>query len=90
MKADWDLGMRTAETIMENIRAEGDGRKAGTEQAVRLTIGSDWLPARGYEMKSGEGPLAVYGDLLPLLRNSDLNVITELKFSNNEMGFIIR
>jgi poly-gamma-glutamate synthesis protein (capsule biosynthesis protein) len=74
MKADWAHGVWTAETIGENVRTEGSGQKAGANNAMRLTIGSDWLPLRGYEIKSGD-PLAVYGDLLPLLRNSDLNII---------------
>ncbi|TNJ58672.1 CapA family protein [Paenibacillus hemerocallicola] len=76
MKADWAQGVWTAETNGEIVRAERNkGQKAGAKNGVRLTIGSDWLPLRGYEIKSGEDPLAVYGDLLPLLRNSDVNII---------------
>ncbi|WP_158301965.1 CapA family protein [Paenibacillus mesophilus] len=75
MKADWNLGVWTPETSGGDVLAVGNGRKEGAEKTVRLTIGSDWLPSRGYELKSGDDPLSVYGDLLPLLRNSDLNVI---------------
>lgn len=75
MIADWARGVWTAGTTGEIVRPEGSGeRKAAANKAARLTIGSDWLPLRGYEIKSGEDPLAVYGDLLPLLRNSDVNI----------------
>ncbi|MDF2725768.1 MAG: CapA family protein [Paenibacillus sp.] len=45
------------------------------KETIRLTLGSDWLPQRAYELKSGDDPLAYYGDLLPLLRQSDLNIV---------------
>lgn len=69
MKADWSLGVWTSNIADRGIK------QANAASTVRLTIGSDWLPLRAYEMKSGDDPLAVYGDILPLLRKSDLNII---------------
>src|SRR5690606_21023540 len=61
MKADWKKGVWTAE--------DGGVGKA------RVTIASDWLPLRQFEHMIRENPLEVYGDLLPLIRNSDLNIV---------------
>ncbi|HWL51602.1 MAG TPA: CapA family protein [Chthoniobacteraceae bacterium] len=41
----------------------------------RVTIASDWAPIWTYEALMEADPLAVYGDLLPLLRGSDLNIV---------------
>lgn len=40
----------------------------------RLTIGADWAPIRRFAAPMAEAPATVYGDLLPLFANSDLNV----------------
>lgn len=65
MKADWAQGVWTAEI----------GESMDQAKAVRLTVGSDWLPLRAFEVRDGVDPLTFYGDLLPLLRNSDLNIV---------------
>jgi poly-gamma-glutamate synthesis protein (capsule biosynthesis protein) len=61
MKADWTKGIWTSDTEAEST--------------ARITIASDWLPLRGYEDAISTSPLAVYGDLLPLFRASDLNLV---------------
>lgn len=47
---------------------------AGGERTWRLTVSSDWAPLNDYEAVMLDDPEAVYGDLLELLRTSDLNV----------------
>lgn len=42
---------------------------------ARITIASDWAPIWTYQALMEHNPLAVYGDLLPLLRESDLNIV---------------
>ncbi len=42
---------------------------------VRVIIASDWAPIRAFEPVMRRDPLAVYGDLLPLLRGADLRVV---------------
>lgn len=42
---------------------------------ARVTIASDWAPIRAYEELAASDPLALYGDLLPLFRESDLNIV---------------
>lgn len=41
----------------------------------RITIGSDWAPIWAYEPVLRDHPTAVYGDTLPILQESDLNVV---------------
>lgn len=41
----------------------------------RVTVASDWAPIWHYEDIIKRDPLAVYGDLLPILRESDLNIV---------------
>jgi poly-gamma-glutamate synthesis protein (capsule biosynthesis protein) len=53
-------------------RATGTPEKAGD---FRVTIASDWGALWDYEEIMQRDPLAVYGDLLPLLRESDLNIV---------------
>ena len=63
MAIDWRTG---------TWRAEG----AGEGRALRITVASDWGPrGRGYEPHLLARPEGIYGDLLPLLRESDLNVV---------------
>jgi poly-gamma-glutamate capsule biosynthesis protein CapA/YwtB (metallophosphatase superfamily) len=45
------------------------------ERDIRVTIASDWAPIRAYEELAASDPLAVYGDLLPIFRDSDLNIV---------------
>ncbi len=63
MAIDWQRG---------TWQAEG----AGARRAARITVASDWGP-RGpaYEPHLLARPEGIYGDLLPLLRESDLNVV---------------
>lgn len=49
----------------------GPGNRAG----YRVTIAADWGPLWLYEDLMRRDPLAVYGDLLPVLRDSDLNIV---------------
>ncbi|MEF3306506.1 CapA family protein [Paenibacillus sp. GYB003] len=62
MKADWSRGVWTAEPIE-------------SKATVRLTVASDWLPLRGFEVGRGGDALAAFGDVPPLLRSSDLNIV---------------
>ena len=55
----------------------GAWRAAGAATApdLRITVASDWGPrGRRYEPRLIADPEGIYGDLLPLLRESDLNV----------------
>lgn len=61
MKANWKEGSWTAEP--------------GAERTARITIAADWMPLRAYESVIASSPLAVYGDLLPIFRDSDFNVV---------------
>jgi hypothetical protein len=50
----------------------------GTENSkstFRVTIGADWGALWDYADVMQRDPLAVYGDLLPLFRESDLNIV---------------
>jgi len=50
----------------------------GTENlksTFHVTVGSDWGALWGYADLMQRDPLAVYGDLLPLFRESDLNIV---------------
>lgn len=46
-----------------------------SSETFRVTVGSDWAPLPFYQNLMHHDPLAVYGNLLPLLRESDLNVV---------------
>jgi hypothetical protein len=41
----------------------------------RVLIASDWAPIRAFEPIMSADPLAVYGDLLPALRDADLRIV---------------
>lgn len=49
--------------------------KSGAKTGYRVTVASDWAPIWSYEALMQREPLAVYGDLLPILRESDLNIV---------------
>ena len=60
---DWQNGQYTA---------------PGTDPSApsfRVTVTSDWGALWDYETLMQEDALAVYGDLLPLFRKSDLNLV---------------
>jgi poly-gamma-glutamate synthesis protein (capsule biosynthesis protein) len=42
---------------------------------ARITIASDWGPLWKYEQPMRDSSLGVYGDLLPILRKADLNIV---------------
>ncbi len=46
-----------------------------SKQAAEICIASDWAPIRGYKDIIVNDPKAVYGDLLPVLRQSDLRIV---------------
>lgn len=66
-KADWTNGICYVSDAAPEVPA--------MKKSARMTIASDWLPRGPHEQLIEENPLAVYGDLLPLLRSSDLNVV---------------
>jgi poly-gamma-glutamate capsule biosynthesis protein CapA/YwtB (metallophosphatase superfamily) len=41
----------------------------------RIIVASDWAPIRAFEPLMSSGPRAVYGDLLPALREADLRIV---------------
>lgn len=45
------------------------------EAASEILIASDWAPIRAYEKIIIRDPEAVYGDLIPVLRQSDLRIV---------------
>lgn len=64
MKADWTNGIWHFDTA--------EGIQTG---AARVTVCSDWLPLRNFKDVIAADPVAVYGDALPFIRQSDLNVV---------------
>jgi poly-gamma-glutamate capsule biosynthesis protein CapA/YwtB (metallophosphatase superfamily) len=42
---------------------------------VRILIASDWAPIRALEPVISRDPMAVYGDMLPTLRDADLRIV---------------
>lgn len=42
---------------------------------ARILVASDWAPIRAFEPVVSKDPLAVYGDMLPVLRRADLRVV---------------
>ncbi len=44
-------------------------------KSVRVTIAGDWAPLPFYQSVMQNDPVAVYGDLLPMLRTSTRNVV---------------
>lgn len=53
----------------------GAWERAGGEKAeADILIAGDWAPIRGFSDTILQAPEAVYGDLLPVLRDSDLRV----------------
>lgn len=54
----------------------GDGRASvGVRDEFRVLVASDWAPIRALEPVMRRDPLAVYGDMLPVLRDADLRVV---------------
>lgn len=49
--------------------------KSPAPAALRITIASDWAPIRAYETAMVNGGAAIFGDLLPHLRESNLNIV---------------
>ncbi len=49
--------------------------RGGDSPRRRLTFAGDWAPVWLYEEAYRRDPLAIYGDLLPLFRESDLNLV---------------
>ena len=60
-RIDWETG------IWRNSQA-GDAQ-------AEVVICSDWAPIRGFKDIILQDPEAVYGDLLPELRNGDLRIV---------------
>lgn len=50
-------------------------KKTGKEPIGRITLASEWAPLGGYEERILHNPLSIYGDVLPELQNSDLNIV---------------
>jgi poly-gamma-glutamate synthesis protein (capsule biosynthesis protein) len=61
-------------------------RKSGASQAARtagkqpvpestVLVASDWAPIRAFDPIIRRDPLAVYGDMLPILREADLRIV---------------
>ena len=50
-------------------------RRRAAAPAARITIASDWAPIRRFAPIIESDPEAVYGDLLPALRRSDLRIV---------------
>jgi poly-gamma-glutamate capsule biosynthesis protein CapA/YwtB (metallophosphatase superfamily) len=42
---------------------------------ARILVASDWAPIRAFEPVMSGDPLAVYGDMLPVLRRADLRIV---------------
>ncbi len=42
---------------------------------AKILIASDWAPIRAFEPVISRDPLAVYGDMLPVLREADLRIV---------------
>ncbi len=49
-------------------------RAAGEKVAADIVIAGDWAPIRGFSDMILEQPEAVYGDLLPVIRESDIRI----------------
>jgi len=64
MIIDWKTG---------SWKAKAEEAKSG--ERLRITIAADWAPIRMYEKILLDNPLAIYGDLLPTLQNSDLSLV---------------
>ncbi len=45
------------------------------DSTSEIVIASDWAPIRAYEKIILRNPEAVYGDLMPVLRQSDLRIV---------------
>jgi poly-gamma-glutamate synthesis protein (capsule biosynthesis protein) len=89
MKADWNRGVwlpdDDAGRALSGEAAERGGERGASDlqspetgpkqRPIRLTIASDWAPLKVYADLIQSDPTAVYGDVLPLLRASDLNLV---------------
>ena len=64
---------RTADQL--NWQSGGWSRGAASASTARITIASDWAPIRRFAPIIETDPEAVYGDLLPALRRSDLRIV---------------
>jgi len=42
---------------------------------AKILIASDWAPIRAFEPVIRRDPLAIYGDVLPVLREADLRIV---------------
>ena len=62
MSIDWEKGSWRAES-------------GGPEPDWRLTITGDWAPCNGYDELMLAEPEGIYGDLLEILRKSDLRIV---------------
>ncbi len=65
MTIDWKKGQ---------WRRGGATSTEGAPGAAAMTFASDWAPIRAYETRMIKFPERVYGDVLPLLRESDWNI----------------
>ncbi|TBL81809.1 CapA family protein [Paenibacillus thalictri] len=76
MKGSWNEAVWTEGG---HLRTEADeaaeAGSAGGKHHYRITVASDWAPLRGHEAIMVERPLDIFGDLLPLFRESDLNIV---------------
>lgn len=61
----------------------GVWHSSGKEAILRVTVAGDWGVCQGYEETLLDRPEGIYGDLLPLLRQSDVNIVNvESVFGN--------
>lgn len=61
----------------------------GKNSDFRVTVASDWGALWDYTQLMQDDPIAVYGDLLPLFRESDLNLVN-VECALGELGEPIR
>jgi poly-gamma-glutamate synthesis protein (capsule biosynthesis protein) len=50
-------------------------RPSATPQTARVLVASDWAPIRAFDAIIRRDPEAVYGDVLPVLRDADLRIV---------------
>jgi poly-gamma-glutamate synthesis protein (capsule biosynthesis protein) len=57
------------------LRAAATERLGAGAPSARVLIASDWAPIRAFDPIVRTNPEAVYGDLLPVLREADLRIV---------------
>jgi len=82
-QVDWRTGVWRAGESHERPQAAGgllspEARSPEEQQrarALRITIAADWAPLRSYGAMMAAGGAAIFGDLVPHLAISDLNIV---------------